>query len=423
MVIDMNLLKLTTLAQVREFLQGTQSLELVSAADPQTRYAHVARTLDRLGYARLGRKDRSVVLRYLERTCGYASAQVSRLVARVLAGETLRQRYVVPAHAWAQRFTAEDIDLLVQVDRAFGTLSGAATTRVLWRQWHVYREARFERLSGISTSHLYNLRHSAQYARQRVQRKGTSAGAKGSQIGTRCAPEPQGHAGYIRIDSVHQGDHDGIKGVYHINAVDMITQWQVVVCTEQITHSYMHTVMARLMEQFPFTIQGIHADNGSEYINTRMLELMENARIALTKSRPRRSTDNALVEGKNGAVVRKMFGYAHIPKSRANLLNAFNQEHFNPLNNLHRPCLFATLQDDPVKPGRTKRSYAPRDARTPLEKLESLAPMLRHLKPGVTLKGLKAKAREHTDLQAAQALQQAWDGLTARLYAKGGRCG
>jgi hypothetical protein len=118
----------------------------------------------------------------------------------------------------------------VQVDRAFGTLSGAATTRVLWRQWHVYREARFERLSGISTSHLYNLRHSAQYARQRVQRKGTSAGAKGSQIGTRRAPEPQGHAGYIRIDSVHQGDHDGIKGVYHINAVDMITQWQVVVC-------------------------------------------------------------------------------------------------------------------------------------------------------------------------------------------------
>ena len=137
MVIDMNLLKLTTLAQVREFLQGTQSLELVPRQDPQTRYAHVARTLDRLGYAQLGRRDRSLVLRYLERTSGYASAQVSRLVARVLAGEALTQRYVAPKHAWAQRFTPEDIDLLVQVDRAFGTLSGAATTRVLWRQWHV----------------------------------------------------------------------------------------------------------------------------------------------------------------------------------------------------------------------------------------------------------------------------------------------
>lgn len=420
MVIDMNLLKLTTLAQVREFLQGTQTLELVSQQDPQVRYAHVARTLERLGYTQLGRKDRSLVLRYLERTSGYASAQVTRLVARVLAGEALTQRYVAPKHAWAQRFTPEDIDLLVQVDRAFGTLSGAATTRVLWRQWHVYREARFQRLSSISVSHLYNLRHSALYERQRVQRKGTSASAKGSQIGTRRAPNPQGHAGYIRIDSVHQGDHDGIKGVYHINAVDMLTQWQVVVCTEQINHSFMSTVVEMLIAQFPFTIQGIHADNGSEYINERMLELMEKARIELTKSRPRRSTDNALVEGKNGAVVRKMFGFAHIAKSRAGLINEFNQEHFNPLNNLHRPCLFATLKDDPAKPGRTRRHYAPEDARTPLEKLASLPAKMRHLKPGVTLKEIKAKATEQTDLQAALALQKAWDALAPKLYAKHG---
>ena len=105
------------------------------------------------------------------------------------------------------------MELLVQIDRAFGTLSGAATTRVLWRQWHVYREACFQRLSSISVSHLYKLRHSALYERQRAERNGTSASAKGSQIGTGRAPNPQGHAGYIRIDSVHQGDHDGIKGV------------------------------------------------------------------------------------------------------------------------------------------------------------------------------------------------------------------
>ena len=330
MVIDMNLLKLTTLAQIRQFLQGTQPLELVTLENPQARYAHITHSLRRLHYAQLGRKDRSLVLRYLERTCGYASAQVTRLVARVLAGEALAQRYRAPAHAWAQRLTPEDIDLLVQVDRAFGTLLGAATTRVLWRQW------------------------------------------------------------------------------------------QVVVCTEQITHSSMRTVVEMLVEQFPFCIRGIHADNGTEYINTRMLELMEDARIELTKSRPRRSTDNALVEGKNGAVVRKMFGYAHIPKSRAGLINEFNQEHFNPLSNLHRPCLFATLQDDPAKPGRTRRHYAPEDARTPLEKLENLPAKLRHLKPGITFKRLKAQSGEQTDLQAAQALQKAWDDLAPKLYAKRG---
>lgn len=156
----------------------------------------------------------------------------------------------------------------------------------------------------------------------------------------------------------------------------------MVVCTEYISHSFMSTVVELLIEQFPFKLRGIHADNGVEYINERMLELMESARIELTKSRPRRSTDNALVEGKNGAVVRKMFGFKHIARSKAGLINDFNREHFNPLNNLHRPSLFASLKDDPKKPGRTLKRYYARDAQTPLEKLASLPARLRHLKAG-----------------------------------------
>jgi len=81
------------------------------------------------------------------------------------------------------------------------------------------------------------------------------------------------------FDSVHQGDLDGIKGVYHINAVDIVTQWQVVVCTEHISHSFMRTVVELMIEQFPFTLRGIHADNGVEYINERMLELMGRAPV------------------------------------------------------------------------------------------------------------------------------------------------
>lgn len=418
MVIDMNLLKLRTLSQLRAFLSSTQTLDFVSLADTAACYAHVAKSVRNFAYETLGRADRSVVLRYLERTSGYSSAQVKRLVARALAGAVLQRRYVAPATAYAKRFTDQDIALLAQTDRAFDTLSGAATTHVLWRQWHVYGDARFERLSAISVSHLYNLRGSERYERERVHRSKTTSSTRCSQIGERRAPRPQGHAGHIRIDSVHQGDHDGIKGVYHINAVDIVTQWQVVVCTEFISHSYMRTVVELLIEQFPFKLRGIHADNGVEYINERMFELMENARIELTKSRPQRSTDNALVEGKNGAVVRKMFGFAHIARSRAGLLNEFNREHFNPLNNLHRPCLFATLQDDPKKPGRTIKRYYAKDAQTPLEKLASLPAGLRHLKAGVTIKALLAQAAKQSDLQAAQALNAAWEQLAPKLYDK-----
>jgi transposase InsO family protein len=190
----------------------------------------------------------------------------------------------------------------------------------------------------------------------------------------------------------------------------------VVVCTEYISYSFMSTVMELLTEQFPFTLQGVHADNGVEYINARMLELMESARIALTKSRPARSTDNALVESKNGSVVRKRFGFVHIARSRAGLINDFNREHFNPLNNLHRSCLFASEQPHASKPGRIKRVYHPDDAQTPLEKLASLPRQLRNLKKGVTIKALLAQAQKQTDLQAAQACQAAWDELEPRLY-------
>jgi hypothetical protein len=41
----------------------------------------------------------------------------------------------------------------------------------------------------------------------------------------RKAPAPQGLPGYIRNDTVHQGDHDGVKGVYHINALHNVSQW------------------------------------------------------------------------------------------------------------------------------------------------------------------------------------------------------
>jgi hypothetical protein len=47
-----------------------------------------------------------------------------------------------------------------------------------------------------------------------------------------------GKPGYIRIDTVHQGDLDGCKGVYHINAVDEVTQIEIVVSVEKISEQY-----------------------------------------------------------------------------------------------------------------------------------------------------------------------------------------
>ena len=61
-----------------------------------------------------------------------------------------------------------------------------------------------------------------------------------------------------------------------------------------------------------------------------------------TKSRARHTNDNALVESKNGSVVRKHLGYAHIPGRFAAQVNHFTQNVLSPYLNFHRPCFFPT---------------------------------------------------------------------------------
>jgi len=225
-------------------------------------------------------------------------------------------------------------------------------------------------------------------------------------IGVRKAPSPEGRAGFVRIDTVHQGDQDGVKGVYHITCVDAVSQWQVEACVQGISEAFLLPVLALIIDQFPFVIIGFHSDNGSEYINHHVAKLLEKLRIEQTKSRSRHSNDNALAESKNASVVRKHMGYDHIPQVYAKPINVFYRETFNPWLNLHRPCLFATWVTNDK--GKTIKRYKHEDVKTPLERLAQLtAQDLVAFQPGATLAALQAQAKSQTDLAAAQAMQHA----------------
>ena len=128
-------------------------------------------------------------------------------------------------------------------------------------------------------------------------------------IGERRKPNPQGRPGYLRVDTVHQGDRDGEKGVYPINTIDEVTSWENLGCVERMGEHSLVPVLKELLEQYPLRILGSHADNGSEYINHVVAKLVEKLRVELTKSRARQTSDQALVEGKNGSIVRKQMGY------------------------------------------------------------------------------------------------------------------
>jgi hypothetical protein len=362
-----------------------------------------------------------VVLAYLRCTSGYSRSQVTRLVGRWesnrLATVPLAKRYGRPTVPFARKYTSADIELLVEMDRANEDVCGPAIVHLLQRAFCVYGDQRYERLSKLSVSHLYNLRKSAGYRALRIHFTKTRVVC--NPIGVRKAPRPNGRAGWVRIDSVHQGDLDGIKGVYHITCVDAVSQWQVQACVQGISEAFLLPVLEMVIDQFPFQIEGFHSDNGSEYVNHKVAKMLEKLRIEQTKSRSRHSNDNALAESKNASVVRKHMGYSHIPQKYAKPINAFYQEVFNDWLNLHRPCLFATevVSDK----GKIKKVYKNKDAKTPLECLVLLDKTgLVSFKSATVLHSLLEKAKEKTDLEAARGMQKAKAQLFA-LFNKPGR--
>jgi transposase InsO family protein len=403
MVIDMNESRLHTVAQLRAFLDGTLEVQFCAPSNDVQRYDFIAAVLGRFGYAHLARAHKTVVLRYLEHTTSYSRQQLTRLVRRYLDCTTLAKRYRSPAHGFARKFSSADVALLAETDVLHGTLSGPATKQIMQRAYTVYGDTRYQRLAGLSVSHLYNLRAQAGYRAKRVH--WTKTKGQVNSIAQRRAPAPEQRPGFIRIDSVHQGDQDGFKGVYHINAVDCVTQFELVASCERISEAYLLPALQSLLHDFPFAILGFHADNGSEYINHTVAKLLDKLRIDFTKSRPRQSNDNALAETKNGAIVRKHLGYAHIPQHFATELNAFCREFLNPYVNFHRPCFFAECVTDPK--GKIRKRYRFENMMTPYEKLKSLPNASTFLKPGMSFAALDAFVAATSDNEAARQMNQA----------------
>jgi hypothetical protein len=401
MVINMEEVKLQTLEQIRVFLDGTS--EVTFRVPKEDRNPFIERVLKRFGYAPHGRVDRGILLRYIERMTGLSRQQVTRLVGQYRKDGKLSKQPCKPKQGFAYCYTATDVALLAETDVLHSTLSGPATKKLMERAYQVFGDPRYERLAGISVSHLYNLRGSKPY--QNKRRHWTKTNPTGAPIGTRRAPQPNGVPGYIRIDSVHQGDQDGVKGVYHINAVDCVTQMQFVATCEKISEAYLLPVIGQLLAGFPFVILGFHSDNGSEYINYQVAKLLDKLLVEFTKSRPRHSNDNALAESKNAAVVRKHLGYAHIPQHCASLVNALCTNFLNPYVNFHRPCFFPETVTDTK--GKERKKYHYKDMMTPYEKFKSTPKASKYLKDGITLEQLDAQAAKMSDNDAALALNNA----------------
>jgi hypothetical protein len=389
----------TSLEQIRAFLAGSGEVRFAGQRRDEV-YAWTERTLVQHQYVALSRREKGLVRRYVARMSGLSRAQVTRLITsytdtgRVKAAPYQRRKF-------ATRYMKSDVELLAYVDKSHGNLSGPATRRILERELSEYGQSAYERLAGISVAQIYRFRSSEAYRKRNTSYQPTRPTP--IPIGERRKPRPQGRPGYLRIDTVHQGDRDGVKGIYHINAVDEVTQWEIVAAAPQISEYWLIPLLERLLEQFPFVIRGFHSDNGSEFINYTVARLLEKLLIEQTKSRAHRTGDNGLVESKNGAIIRKHMGFGHIAAQHAEAVDQFHRRYLNPYVNFHRPCAVAEIAEQ--SNGRRQRVY--RKWATPFEIFSQAPQCESRLRPGVSMADLESFAQTQSDTEAAVEMQKA----------------
>lgn len=402
MIVTLQTQLIRSIDQVREFVLATESA-LFSVTDRKEASKWMADTLCHFRYANLSKEHKGLIRLYLAKVTGLSRAQVARCIRQYQEEGTVEDRRKQSGNLFRVRYTEEDVRLLAELDSIHEGLSGPATKKLCERMYSVFGDHRYERLSTISNGHLYNLRKEVAYAQVRqVFQKTRSTKV---QIGVRRKPYPNGAPGYLRVDSVHQGDLNGVKGIYIINAVDEVTQMQCIVAVPRISEIFLVPALNQMMESFPFVIRNFHSDCGSEYINRKVAEMLEKLRIDQTKSRSRHCNDNALVESKNASTVRKYLGYAHIPASLADLVSEFTRGVLTPYINYHRPCFFPYEEEDAK--GKIRKRYRYEDMKTPYEKLKSLTHNESYLRPGLTLEQLDEIASAQSDNEAGLALQKA----------------
>jgi len=406
----MKLEDITGVQALSEFLTGSQAILFEVASSKKERYEFIQRVLTKILYLSLKRNDRGIVRAFLMKVTGYSRAQLTRLLS-AYAKQGRITFTPCTTNGFQRTYTPKDIALLADMDKRYDCLSGGTTKKLCERAFAIFGDTRFERLSAISVAHIYRLRQTTRY--RQLHRRFAKTQSKRSPIGVRKKPFTDGRAGFIRIDTVHQGDLDKTKGVYHINAVDEVTQYQVVMSVQAISQQFLKPVLEEILATFPFVVLGFHSDNGGEYINGTVAKLLNDLHIELTKSRARKSNDNALVESKNASVVRKLFGYHHIPQRYATALNTFHKEHLIGYLNNHRPCYFAKIVTD--QKGKERRTYPIKLMMTPYEKLKSLPEGKYTLKPGINFKALDAEALKMSDNDAKDRLNIAYAELTSRI--------
>jgi hypothetical protein len=123
--------------------------------------------------------------------------------------------------------------------------------------------------------------------------------------------EPQ--PGYMEADLVsHGGESAAGSFVHTLTLTDVASGWTECVALVVRDGALVAEALEGLRTNMPFPLLGFDTDNGGEFMNETVAAYCDQHGIELTRSRPYRKNDQAWVEQKNGAVVRRLVGYRRL---------------------------------------------------------------------------------------------------------------
>lgn len=145
-----------------------------------------------------------------------------------------------------------------------------------------------------------------------------------SQIKIRQAgDEIEQYPGFLEIDLVaHCGHTLKDEFLWTLTATDVFLGWTLNVAIKNRASKHVIATMDHVQAVLPYPLTGLDMDNGGEFINYDLVAWCEERDIAMTRARPYKHNDNAHVEQKNGAIVRReAFRYRYETAAEMGLLN------------------------------------------------------------------------------------------------------
>ena len=97
----------------------------------------------------------------------------------------------------------------------------------------------------------------------------------------------------------------------------MATGWSECLVLANRSQYQVTAAMQRLRQRLHFTLLGIDSDNDSAFINETLVGYSQDKKLELTRCRAYKKNDQAWIEQRNGAVVRRMVGYGRLEGTAA----------------------------------------------------------------------------------------------------------